>query len=241
MIIYRLFVTDFKRILADSFTLFMYFSPWLTAIAVLFLWDYLTENHSEWPLDDYRVLVSICVSLMVSLNMGIVLGFQLLEEKEQGVFKAISVTVLNQNYYLFYRFLLFILLSIVLGYISYTILDLVDVNTWHLLCVLVFASLQVPIQALVISSFTKNTIEGFAMMKATGFMLLVPLLVTHFYPDAFWSWLAAILPYYWVIKTYHYLVAENPTGFYLCLSVGVGYQLILIVILKHYYCRNALN
>lgn len=241
MILYRLLITDSKRVLADAFTLFMYFAPWVTALLVKLGWSSLGEAYPQWPLDDYRVLTAICVSLMVSLNMGIVLGFQLLEEKEQGVFKAIAVTQLNQNAYLFYRFLLFIVLSALLGFICHALLGLVQVNHFYLMLVLALASLQVPLQALMISSLAKNSIEGFAVMKGTGFMLLVPLLVTHFFPDVLWSWAAAVFPYFWVIKMYHYLVAENFTAFYVCLLAGSCYQLLLIGLLKRFYCRAALR
>jgi len=241
MIITRIISADSKRVLTDPFMLFMYFAPWLTAIACKFLWEYWSVQHPYWPLEDYRLVTSAAVSLMVSLNMGIVLGFQLLEEKEQGVFKAIAVTPLNHTRYLIYRFILVMLVSTLLALISHTILNLYQVPIYALILLLSLSSMQVPLQALIISSFAGNTVEGFAAMKATGFLLLVPLLIIQYFADSPLSWLAGIFPYFWIIKAYQYLVTAKTGLFYLALVLGLVYQFGLILVLTGLYRKRALN
>lgn len=241
MVLGRIMAADSKRILTDPFMLFMYVAPWLTAIGVKLLWLHLSQHYPDWPLEDYEFLMSVAVALMVSLNMGIVLGFQLLEEKEQGVFKAIAVTPLNHSRYLLYRFMLVMVISTLLAYISHIILNFYQVQSMYLLMVLALAAMQVPLQALIISSFANNTVEGFAAMKATGFLLLVPLLIVQFISDNSLSWLAGIFPYFWVIKAYQYIVLEDISAFLITFVVGMIYQLALIGFLVRLYCKRALN
>lgn len=220
---------------------FMYIAPWVTAVGVKYLWGYCLDRYPTWPLEDYKLLTSVAVSLMVSLNMGIVLGFQLLEEKEQGVFKAISVTPLNHARYLSYRFALFMIVSAALAFISHEILNLYQIPTLALFLILALASIQVPIQALIISSVANNTVEGFAMMKATGFMLLVPLLANQFFVDYPISWLAGIFPYFWVIKAYQYLSDGKNGLFFIVLTIGTIYQIGAVFILYLLYRKRASN
>jgi len=241
MLITQLVKTDSKRILSDSFMVFMYITPWVIAVLVKSIWPYLENTYLDVTFSDYALLTTLTVALLTPMNMGVVLGFQLLEEKEQGVFRAIAVTPLNNDFYLFYRFVLVGAIAMLMTLIVHEVLGLVQINLYLLLLVVFVASSQVPFQALLISSFAKNTLEGFAMMKSTGFLLLVPLLLTHFFPSDWFSWIAGIFPFFWVIKAYQFSHVSEIWAAIACLFVGFIYTTVVCYYLLKKYRINALK
>jgi fluoroquinolone transport system permease protein len=241
MVIAQIIKTDTKRIISDSFMVFMYIAPWMTALVVKAVWIYCERHYPSVPLQQYALIVSIGCALLIPMNMGIVLGFQLLEEKEQGIFRAIAVTPLNTLYYLFYHFVIVAAIAIPMTCFVHELLGLMSISPFYLLLLACLAACQIPLQALLISTFARNTLEGFAMMKGTGFMLLVPLLVQHFFFTSPFSWAAAIFPFYWVIRAYQFVTFNSVIPFLLCLGVGVIYSLAICWLLLKFNSRNAMK
>ncbi|RXJ73952.1 hypothetical protein CS022_06635 [Veronia nyctiphanis] len=239
MALTQIFKTDSKRILSDSFMVFMYIAPWATAVITKAGWVYLGMHYPDVSLDP--VITTLAVALLTPLNMGIVLGFQLLEEKEQGVFRAIAVTPLNNDLYLLYRFAITAVVATVMTIFVHELLGLVDINLWYLVLIVVVAACQIPLQALTIAGFAKNTLEGFAVMKGTGFLLLVPLLVAHFFAGESLSWLAGIFPFFWLIRAYQFAVENQLTQFIICIGVGITYTMMICGLLMKYYRISALK
>lgn len=219
--------------------IFMSIAPWVTAIITKAGWLYMNKHYPDITLDP--LITSLAVALLTPMNIGIVLGFQLLEEKEQGVFRAISVTPLNNDYYLFYRFAITVVIGSIMTYFVHEILGLISLPLVFLLPVILVATCQIPLQSLMIASFARNTLEGFAVMKGTGFTLLVPLLVAYFFSDYSISWLAGIFPFFWLIKAYQFAINDQIGLFIASLSVGISYTLLLCWILFRYYRTNALK
>ncbi|AJQ95769.1 hypothetical protein [Gynuella sunshinyii] len=241
MVITQIFKTDAKRIISDSFMVFMYIAPWVTALIVKAAWVYSGQHYPDIALQQYAWITTLAIALLTPMNMGIVLGFQLLEEKEQGVFRAIAVTPLNNDRYLYYRFVITAIIAIVMTYFVHQLLGLVSINAISLLLLVCVAAWQIPLQALMIAGIARNTLEGFAMMKSTGFMLLVPMLVLYFFAASKLSWIAGIFPFFWVIKAYQYGLAEQTAPFMACLVTGLVYSWVICWVLLKRYRSNALK
>ena len=241
MVITQIFKTDARRIISDSFMVFMYIAPWITALIVKAAWVYSQQNYPQLSIQQYAWITSLAIALLTPMNMGIVLSFQLLEEKEQGVFRAIAVTPLNNDRYLYYRFVITAVIAIAMTYFVHQLLGLVSVNPINLFLLVCVAAWQIPLQALMIAGFARNTLEGFAMMKGTGFMLLVPMLVLYFFTDNVFSWIAGIFPFFWVIRAYQYLLVDQTSHYIVCLITGLVYSCIICLMLLKRYRSNALK
>jgi hypothetical protein len=92
------------------------------------------------------------------------------------------------------------------------------------------------------SSFAKNKVEGFAFIKATGIVALVPiLLVLKSFRDEL-QYVFAILPNFWAVKgiLLELFPTENDVNlsFPLYLTIGAGYNLILLLVMYRTFIRK---
>ncbi|HOY89771.1 MAG TPA: hypothetical protein PKZ09_08370, partial [Bacillota bacterium] len=81
-----------------------------------------------------------------------------------------------------------------------------DMRFYQMAVVSLLSSMQVPITAFVMNSFAKNKVEGFVAMKASGFLMVFPI-VGFFFKDAK-EWFFAFAPGHWVTKAVQRLALE---------------------------------
>lgn len=101
-------------------------------------------------------------------------------------------------------------------------------------------SLQSPLFALFIASVANNQVEGFAIMKGAGFLVLLP--IGMFFVPGYWHLFCGILPSYWPIMAYYTAVQEGGSEpfFWVSIAVGFVYQLGVIQYLYGRFERNIL-
>jgi fluoroquinolone transport system permease protein len=154
---------------------------------------------------------------------GLAIGFLLLDERDDRTLRALQVTPLTINQYLAYRVSVPVLLSLAATYIVLPLTGLVSVSYLALLPIALLAALEAPLFALVLGAFAANKVQGFALMKGMGLLMIVPF-VSWWIPEP-WQWCAGIVPTYWPLKTL-WLLAEG--RLYLpVLVIGLAFHLLL--------------
>lgn len=91
-----------------------------------------------------------------------------------------------------------------------------------------------PIYALLLAAFATNKVQGFALTKALG-VLLVPPVLAYFVP-APWQWLFGLDPLYWPAKLL-WLLHAGQASYWLYLFIGLLYQFLLLIILLRRFNR----
>ena len=118
---------DTKRITRDPFLLFMVGYPWLLALVLRQVLPWLNERFADRiTLSDYYPIATCLVALLVPNAMGIVLGFQLVEEKDEGSLVAVAVTPMSLDQYFLYRATLYALVSVPLVVVLHDLLGVVS-------------------------------------------------------------------------------------------------------------------
>jgi hypothetical protein len=108
---------DAKRLTRDPFLLFMVGYPWLITWALRELLPTLNGRFADQlTLSDYYPVAACLVALLIPNAMGIVLGLQLLEEKDEGSLVAVAVTPMSLDQYFLYRTVVYALVSAALLY-----------------------------------------------------------------------------------------------------------------------------
>lgn len=226
---FHVFRADTKRIVRDPFLLLV--TTYMPPMTILLQWGIpkLAELvKGQIDLVPYYPVFCVMFVLIIPLMMGTVLGMQMLGEKDERSLKAIAVTPFSFKQYFISRAVLFALLGMALLLLCHWLINLVHTVPVSLLIpiALVFG-LNAPVSALVLAGLARNQVEGFAVMKASGFLFTVPGL-SFFIPQP-WDFVMGIFPFYWPLKAYFLSAAQGSlTLIWICLVVGVLTQLAAI-------------
>lgn len=228
---------DGRNLRRDSMLRWLLFAP--PALALAFRW--LLPWVTDWALRQfgfdieplypliYGFLVLMCPSLY-----GVVIGFLLLDERDDGTITALQVTPLTLNNYVWYRISLPMILSIVLLPPLLWLAGLRGVSLGQMLLTAVTTSPLAPFYMLLLAAFAPNKVQGFALMKAAGILWFFPLLA--WFVAMPWQLLFGIFPLYWPVKVLWTAVANEP-GIILYALLGLLTQMIMVYALLRRFNR----
>jgi fluoroquinolone transport system permease protein len=232
-VIRSLGINDVKNIIRDPFLKWMIPAPFLMAIAFRFLIPELTTLVAPWiALEEYYPLLLSMVVVFVPLMYGIVVGFMLLDERDENTLTALKVTPMSIRRYLLYRVTAPIIVSIVTTLLAYPLVGLMDLDLTSLVAVTILASMSAPFIALIFVAFARNKVEGFAIQKMLGGVFMIPMVAYFIHSD--WQLLFGIFPTYWPLKAF-WVACEGGPNLIVYVLVGVLVHLAFIgVLLKRF-------
>lgn len=245
---------ELKTILRDPLNLFLLLYPIFMFLLIGWLLPAslsrggLTNSDSAYSL---TLLIAFVVLIAVGgFVSGALLGFSLLENKDEKTIHSIAVTPISVTGYLIFKTLytyffsvighLFIIFSLkwwASDYYSFTFgpytFGFDNLGIGHIIAYSFVSSLLVPAVGMLIASIAKNKIEGFAFMKSGGLIFMIPALVLL---DAFSDWKQYILgaaPNFWPTKALLNVMLNitnsNDLPFWAYLLIGSAYMLALAV------------
>ena len=226
---------DFKNIQRDSMLAWMTFIPLLTGLlARIFvprLTAWLATTYAFDMTSYYGLILSYLVVLITPILFGVVIGFLLLDERDDQTLIALQVTPLPLNTYLWYRLGLPILLSVVMNLLMFPLTGLASMSLSSQFMVTLLAALQAPLFALFLATFADNKVTGFALMKGLNAVLILPVISFFFAPG--WQLLAGIIPTFWPLKLF-WVIAEGGQGWGYFLVGVIFHGILLVVLLKRF-------
>ncbi|MCK9536800.1 MAG: hypothetical protein M0R05_04365 [Bacilli bacterium] len=242
---------EIKTILKDSFGLALTVYPLLMLIIIGFVLPAALKKASAATVAT-TLLLMICLALSIIGYMGgVLLGFSLIENKDENTISAIAVTPVSVNGYLIFKIIYTYLYSIIanlvligglrlFAYHNFIIeyngnpISLLENISW--LYIVVFSlvnSVFVPAVALLLAALAGNKIEGFAFLKAGGIILIIPLLsLLNFFQNGK-QYLLGIIPNFWPLKAMINIMfdSQHPSdlNYYFYMLIGFIYMAFLAV------------
>ena len=178
------------------------------------------------PLSEhYPMIVAYLAIYTGALIIGGIIGFMLLDEKDQNTLKAMLVTPIPLQKYLVYRTGLPALIAFLVVIFMVLFINQALIPFWQLLIIAAGACLAAPIAALFLAAFAENKIQGFAFSKFFGISGWF-ILLGWFIPQP-WQWLFGLFPPFWIAKAY-WMAYAGVNTWWLVFSVGVITQSALI-------------
>ncbi|MDD4212368.1 MAG: hypothetical protein PHY42_03095 [Bacilli bacterium] len=250
----KLFKYELKTILKDGMNLFMLFYPVLMFFIMGFLLPQILEKTGSLHTEGASIALLVSFTVILSIGgyiAGALLGFLILEHKDESTLLSIAVTPMSLSGYLTFKMIYTTILSffgniVMIGGIkliaseAYTIemgglaIGLFDHIGWgDIILFSLVNSLIVPLIASFFGGIAKNKIEGFAYMKFGGFFIVLPALaLLPFFSD--WKqYLLGIFPNFWSVKAIlieslgsHQAADMNLYGY---LAIGFVFQIIITV------------
>jgi fluoroquinolone transport system permease protein len=228
---------DVHSVRRDALLRWMLFFPLLVALAVRFLVPALAARLLAvfaFDLRDYYMLFNSLLAMSMCLMLGMLVGFLLLDQRDDRTLTALQVTPLTLNGYMAYRVSMPMLLSIAATLLVLPFGGLSPLPGWALLVVALGAAPITPLTALVLAAFASNKVQGFALAKTMGVVFLPPILA-YFLPGA-WQWLFALVPTWWPARLYWALHAADPLAWFYLLG-GLAYQAVLVALMVRRFNR----
>ncbi len=158
------------------------------------------EQRFGFALTDYQTLMASFVVMMMPIICGTVIGFLLLDEKDDRTLIALRVTPLTPGAYLAYRALVPMILSIATTPLTLALSGLEQLPLHLTLLAALGAAPLAPCYALFVGAMAANKVQGFAIVKAAGIINWPPV-VAYFVRDE-WQWWFGLCPTYWQPKLY---------------------------------------
>ncbi|NDJ60884.1 MAG: hypothetical protein GYB67_07145 [Chloroflexi bacterium] len=226
---------DVKVIGRDSFLIAMLAMIIIVAFLIRFLTPTVAESLMEsqgFDLTPYYPLLTGYSALMLgTIIAGMIIGFIVLDERDDNTLTALMVTPLPLNWYLLYRVSIPVVLGFILIIASTLIINLVAMPLWQLVLIALSGSLVASITALFFATFADNKVAGFALVKIVSTIGFTPV-ISYFVPEP-WQFLFGIFPPYWVIKAF-WTAAEGGTLWPLYLAIGI----VLMIAMLWYFVRR---
>ncbi len=254
----RLLVYELKTIVREKMTLILLIYPLFMLIVGSFLIPRLIDNYGETAAgQEMASLIVIIIFAAVAPFVGsALLGFSLLDHKDENTLDTIRVTPLSlRGYVLFKTGYVYVLTANAAFWTLFGVKHLSGdgytfhgVNLWDhfsALDILVFALVAAaftPVFAFFLAAVSKNKIEGFAYMKVFGVVAILPAIIALEPLQDFRQYFLGIWPLFWPTKgllvdagLLEHAHNLHPVGY---LGIGIVYPLVLAVLLYGYFERN---
>lgn len=249
---------EFKNIRRDKMTglmaVYPIFITLIGAYVIPSLFNLFDGNEAAF-LTTSLVIAIIMASLAPMLG-GAMLGFLLLDHKDEKTLDSLRVTPLSLRNYLIFKSVYTYILSAsasalvifgirILSGESYTFMGqnaFRDLPVSGILFYALVGGLFGPLFGLLMASLAKNKIEGTAYMESLGVLLLVPVLVMIEAFQDIKQYMLGIIPGFWPVKGLleSASILENEANLpaFMYFIIGSIYMLIMIGLLTYLFQKN---
>ena len=174
---------------------------------------------------DYSdLIVSFLFLTLCPTMFGIVYGYIFLDYKDENIFEALSVTPVGNGTLLIMKLIIPYILSILVTGLSLFIINS-EIPLELLILVTILSGLNAPFYALLLAVFAKNKIQGMALQKISGILMIFPI-ISYFVKDSFVI-LLGIDPLFWNFQAY-WKIAIDYNSVILYSIIGIAYYLLII-------------
>lgn len=224
-------VADLKNWVRDPLLVYIGLAPVLLGAVARFAVPAVTDSLAGTvDLATYYPELSAALGLFGPTIIGFAVGFLMLEDREQGTVVALSLTPLTGRGYLAYRLAVTLALSVLAAAVVLPLTGLVTVGTLALAGVALVGGIFGPVIALLLAGLSDNTIEGIAVSKFLGFLVITPVAAIAVVPQP-WVHLAGVFPPYWPALAL--VRAASGTGSpAAALAVGLAVQIAALAVLS---------
>lgn len=230
--------SEMKKWTRDSLTAFMMIYPILFGVIGRYVLPWAEEN-SGFSLDLYGDFALAALVLLTPMIYGAVMGFSILDDRDDGVLTAIRVTPLTVAGFLSFRVILVMFFTFIASLYVILFSNFGPLTLGEALMISGVNALGAPISGFLINAFANNKIEGFAIMKGTGMVVVFPVIGLIF-TDAK-EFIFAFVPGFWPAKAISTLFrgeAVMNLSFEGYLLIGIVYVLVLNVVLYKFFIHK---
>ncbi len=232
---------ELKKWLRDPMISFLLFYSLILAAVARFGVPF-AEEKFNFSLEAYYHIVIAVILMISAVAIGAVIGFSILDDRDDKILYAVEVSPVSFDVFMGFRFAVCFILSYITSVVSILIVNLAEIPLYALLLVPVSVSLFSSVSAMFVNFFASNKVEGFAMMKASGMIIVLPI-VSMFFTD-FKEFFFGFEPNFWAVKALSVAMLPNTDfnlGFWGYYPVGVIFVLALNIVVYKIFKKKVIN
>lgn len=210
-LLHRLGPTDARLVTRDRALLWALVVPVLAAALIRWGLPPLSEwlwVQAAFDLEPYHALIAGAYVLVAPSMVGFVVGFLLLDERDDHVLDALRVTPVPLNDLFLYRVGMPVVLGTGITLAAYPWLGMTPLPAAPLVVASALGACSAPTIALFLVAYADNKVSGLALAKLMSAVSNLAL-VAWFVPMP-WQLVAGVLPSYWPMKVVWQAAAGDP-------------------------------
>lgn len=195
----KTFIGSFTLIRRDPMLILLTLAPFLAGTVFCFglpLLQPVLMNAFAFDLTPWYSLADMLLLTLTPMLAGMLCGFLMLDERDQGVGEYYNVTPLGGVGYIASRLALPVLWSIVIAPVLMLLFSLTHPDMLRVLCIAVTGGVFGAVNTLMLLSFAGNKVEGLAVSKMLG-LTMMPMIVPIITSSP-WGLVAGVFPAYWL-------------------------------------------
>lgn len=228
---------DLRNVRRDPMLRWMPLFPLLMVVVLRWGMPLLAEQlmlRLQVDIAPYYPLIVSAILLSVPMMFGAVVGFLLLDQRDEQTLTALQVSPLSLGHYLAYRCLVPMVIGLAGDLLLLACNGLVPLSPGGVLLASLSVAPLTPIFALFFACVARNKVQGFALMKVTGLISMPPL--AAWFIQSGWEIAFGLFPTYWPLKLFWLLEAgQGQVGVFFLL--GMAYQALILAGLLRWYKR----
>lgn len=206
---------------------FMFFYPILFGFIGRYIFPIIADS-SGFSIDKFADLIIVVLVLITPFIYGALIGFSILDDKDDHILSAIKVTPLGLNRFLSFRLIIALVISFIACIYVMWFSDIGGLSLGSMAAISFLASLSAPATGLFINAVANNKIEGFAVMKGAGIIIIFPIIALFFMDkkELFFSF----APGFWPAKAISSLIRGEDIlflSYYQYYFIGLVYVILL--------------
>ncbi len=231
----KLFINDMRNIVRDRLLLYSAFLiPLIIIIFTRLVIPWISENVA--PMEQYYPLLFMLIVITIPLMFGFVIGFLIMDERDENLLTVLRVMPISRNTYLLYRMLFLSILSLIYIMLFPLLTGLVEINLLEYLSIALLLALLTPTLGLIANIVATNKVQAFAVFKMLGGVFYIPLFAFFINNDL--KYLLGIIPNFWTFMAFDALLK---TGHQDYLFLGIGFCLHFVFLVALFYLFNKKN
>lgn len=249
-----------KTIIRDPMNLYMSFFPIIVLILSSFVFPMIFDSIDPEKGSTLQITMLILIIIILSFGnffLAAMATFLLLDHKDECTLNTIAVTPIGASGYIKFKMTYVYIMTVISTVVVLVGTKLIagehyslggvslfdNIGIVHIVSFAIVSGLFVPALALFQGAFAKNKVEGFAFIKGTGMVTLLPaLLILEAFQDKL-QYIIGIFPNFWAIKAIMlelYPVNNSANlSFPIYLIIGTVYNIIILIAMYKIFLKRS--
>ncbi|MBH1941831.1 hypothetical protein I5677_13085 [Mobilitalea sibirica] len=246
-----------KTILRDTINLYMCMFPIIILLLASYVFPMIFETMEEGQgLEVTMLILLIVVLIFGSFFLAAMATFLLLDNKDENTLNTVAVTPVGASGYIKFKMTYIYIMTVISTIVVLLGTKLIAGNRYaiqgvslfdrigivHIIGFALVGALFTPALALVQSAFAKNKIEGFAFIKGTGMVAMIPILMILDTFEGGLQYILGIFPNFWAVKglLLKLFPIENSANlnYPLYLLIGAAYNIFILIVAYRFFLKK---